>query len=220
MDKADAVRVASIPLVMLTLSCTTILGIDKDYEEVSGSSSPASTGTTSGGGDGGSSTSSAGGFGGATSSTGGGKGGAGGGGGGGGSGGGLPCTGDGDVFEDPSTGHCYRRFTTNTNWPNARAECLSWGGPSADLAAVSGQLEYEFIVGVLGATFEMWLGGRDFDPADATVGYEWSNGEPWGYSPNGDLPASNPLEPCIRLKDDSFQTRACSAMHDFLCERD
>lgn len=218
MDKANAVRAASIPLAMILLSCTSILGIDKDYyEETGDSSSPASTGSATGGGHGGAPTTSAGGFGGATSSAGGGEGGAGVGGGG--SGGGFPCTGDDEVFEDPATGHCYRRFTSNENWLNARAQCQVWGGSSADLAAVSAQSEYEFIVSELGATFEMWVGARDFDPKDAAVGYEWSNGEPWGYSPNGNLPVSNPLESCARLKNDAFQPRSCGQQYGFLCER-
>ena len=131
----------------------------------------------------------------------------------------MPCRGDG-VFEDPVTGHCYWYVseTNKDNWLNSQAKCKSWGDSSADLAAISSELEYSFIVSQLGSSLEAWIGGRNLDN-DAVDDYVWSNGEQWGYAPSG-LPANDPDRPCIRLKLTSFQAKACSELNECLCERD
>jgi hypothetical protein len=138
----------------------------------------------------------------------------------GGEGGAFVCEGDG-VFEDPVTLHCYRyvmAVAEEDNWLNTQASCKTWGGPAADLAAISSLIEYTFIVSQLGDMLDMWLGGRNLE-TDIVDEYVWSNGEPWAYAPDGALPANDPSKPCIKMKNLAYQPKACAESHKFLCER-
>jgi hypothetical protein len=220
-DRACALRLAGVTLLALACSAAAC-GLD--------SSGAGLDSTAGGGGHGNGTAANAGGTGGesltigsggssvSTSSTGA-DGGAGGAGTGGdaGAGGAFPCEGDG-LYEGPM-GHCYHYILVKDNWLNAQAGCKTWGGSDADLAAISFQAEYDFVAAVPGLPTNMWIGGRDFDPIDTTVGYEWSNGEMWGFSPSGTPPALDPAKPCIKLHNDAFDPHACSEAREYLCER-
>lgn len=198
-------------------------GLDAGTGFAAGGGGQGSGGATNTTGTGGSLTVSSGGS--VASATGGGDGGAGAGAGGnggaGGGGGAFVCEGDGVVFEDPATGHCYRYVSVmaeENNWHNTQANCKLWGGPDADLAAISDPLEYAFIVSQIGTTLDMWIGGRNLD-ADIVDNYVWSNGELWGYAPDGMLPGNDPTKPCIKMKNLAYQPKTCAETHKFLCER-
>lgn len=220
-DHACALHLAGVTLLALAWSAAAC-GLDSSgagLDSWAGDGGQGNGTATSAGGTGGESvTIGSGGSSVSTSSMGAGGGAGGGGtGGGGGAGGAFPCEGDG-LYKDP-LGHCYHYILVKDNWLNARAGCKAWGGSDADLAAISSQAEYDFVAAVSGLPSNMWIGGRDFDLADTTIGYEWSNGEVWWFSPSGALPALDPENPCIKLHNEAFEPRECSEAREYLCER-
>jgi cysteine-rich repeat protein len=145
-------------------------------------------------------------------------------------------------IKDPNPPHhCYRVFTDQQNWATSRTECQdeapSEGFPagSTELAAISSDPEMTFLEAVVAPlTDGPWLGAIESMATDCQ--YSWSNGEPWGWSPNPDPTPSTgltdkpwnmggPVAPpcntytCVHIYNTGrFHEEMCTTPHGRLCE--
>lgn len=120
-------------------------------------------------------------------------------------------------FQDPATKHCYRLFTSSTDWASARASCVAWGG---DLVGISSKTEYDFIEQHSNPQLSnsTWFGGYAVSPL---CSYAWVNGEPWHSEWGTDRPNSAGSS-CIELSTNVNRRMidlGCGNIRDYLCER-
>jgi len=93
----------------------------------------------------------------------------------------------------------------------ARDHCASIGG---HLAAINSARENDFLVALIGAITNFWIGGM----GNATA-FVWDGGDPWtftAFAPTWTPPTSLT---CVELFNDGiWRTYPCSSLPFFICE--
>merc|ERR1712062_431157 len=69
-------------------------------------------------------------------------------------------------------GNCYKFFSEEKTWENAKDQCVE---EQANLVSLHSEEEHQFVVGLNGGF--PWLGGRR-DPGNGNI-FVWSDGTPW-----------------------------------------
>jgi len=93
----------------------------------------------------------------------------------------------------------------------ARDHCASIGG---HLAAINSALENDFLVALIGAITNFWIGGM----GNATV-FVWDGWDPWTFSAFAPTWTTPSTLACVELFNDGiWRTYPCSSLPYFICE--
>ena len=77
----------------------------------------------------------------------------------------------------PHTGRCYKHFSEEKLWPDARDFCAREApGGGGDLVSIPDQATNDFITSLSSDT--AWIGASDEGSEDV---WKWSDGTPWSY---------------------------------------
>merc|ERR1711953_452671 len=117
-------------------------------------------------------------------------------------------------------GNCYKFFSEEKTWENAKDQCVE---EQANLVSLHSEEEHQFVVGLNGGF--PWLGGRR-DPGNGN-NFVWSDGTPWDYTnwARGAPDNNKGNEDCAHMKKKvaerhKWNDRPCSHVRTFVCKKD
>jgi len=116
-------------------------------------------------------------------------------------------------------GNCYKFFSEEKTWENAKDQCVE---EQANLVSLHSEEEHQFVVGLNGGF--PWLGGRR-DPGNGN-NFVWSDGTPWDYTnwARGAPDNNKGNEDCAHMKKKvaerhKWNDRPCSHVKTFVCKK-
>ena len=76
----------------------------------------------------------------------------------------------------PHTNRCYKHFSENKNWADARTFCLSFNESKGDLVSIPDQFTNDFLTTL--SSSRSWIGASD---AVYEGDWRWNDGTAWRY---------------------------------------